>query len=101
MLRLALLVLALAFAVLGGPADVAADSVAEAACCPCDDAEDDDGCCSAMRCPCVPHVAADVTSTPGALPEPVGVSHPSAWVLLSEALARDRRSAPPTRPPIG
>lgn len=100
MLRLALLVLAFAFAVLGGPADVAGASVAEA-CCPCDDADDDDGCCSATHCPCVPHVAADVTPTAGALPEPLGGPHPSAWVLLSEELARDRRAAPPTRPPIG
>jgi hypothetical protein len=100
MLRLALLVLALAFAVLGGPADAAAAS-AETACCPCDDESDDDGCCSALHCPCVPHLAADVTPAEALLASPIGVSHPAAWLLLAEDRARDRRSAPPTRPPIG
>jgi hypothetical protein len=109
MLRRMLVLAFLALAVLGVRSAafeeaVIADAhdVGEAGCCPCEeDGTADDGCCASAQCACFPTAAiatAERDSSVDADPVP---GTPTAWTLGAEQRARDRSTAPPTRPPIG
>jgi hypothetical protein len=89
----------LGFAPDAPPSDAHAE---EADGCPCDDdGGPDDGCCASASCACA-SVAPTALPPRVALPAPRRLVDPDAdWCVSAEQRARDRTTAPPTRPPIG
>lgn len=81
---------------------VEAHDAGDDGCCPCEeDGAPDDGCCASAQCACFPGAAVATTARSGPVHPVRAAQAPAAWTLGAEQRARERSTAPPTRPPIG